>query len=271
MIRTGCVWTWTQCEYPARPLSLCPPPPLWGHFPLFCLDPDCFFRSNFPYLSFPFSYFSLHICVGLFVAPCLPPLCHFPLLYLLSSVIFCLFGRLRLPHFHCLFVPSFPPRPLLSFHPSPSPSSFPVFPPPSPLLSPRAPLIIPLPRYWSTRPFHLTLCHFVLAVWPGRSHQAAVRPSVHGAHQDRPDARLQRCLHVGRRSCSYVEPHRGGWLFRSPLQHMSTIPSHLFFFNPVLLEGVSCNFRQNSYSFLIITLLIQNTQTWNTNSDVSCK
>lgn len=111
-----------------------------------------FFRDNFPYLSFPFSHFALHICVGLFVAPCLPPLCHFPLLYLLSSVIFRLFGRLHLPHFVAyLFLP-LSPRPLLSFHPSPSPSSFPVFPPPSPLLSPRAPLIISLPRYWSTRP-----------------------------------------------------------------------------------------------------------------------
>lgn len=158
-IRPGCVWTWTQCEISSSSLllafasaSLMPRRHFGAIFLYFVLTSSVFFRDNFPYLSFPFSYFALHICVGLFVAPCLPPLCHFPLLYLLSSVIFRLFGRLRLPHFVAyLFLP-LPPRPLLSFHPSPSPSSFPVFPPPSPLLSPRAPLIISLPRYWSTRP-----------------------------------------------------------------------------------------------------------------------
>lgn len=60
---------------------------------------------------------------------------------------------------------------------------------------------------------NVLVCGYVLAVWPWRSHQAAVRPSVHGAHQDRPHAGLQWCLHAGGWSCSHVEPDSGGCLF----------------------------------------------------------
>lgn len=56
-----------------------------------------------------------------------------------------------------------------------------------------------------------------------------------------------------------------------PFNTRSQSPVIFIFFNPVLLEGVSCNFRQNSDSISIITQSIQDTRTWNTNSDVSGK
>lgn len=248
------------------------PPPLWGHFPLLCLDLVCFFSWQFPLLVLSFlllcsSHLRWPFCRSLPSTSVSFPFTISTLFRYLPSV-----RSPPSPTLRCLFVPSSPP----------SPSA----------LIPSVSLALIFPCFSSTFAFalsssasdhfssallihpsiHLTLCHFVLAVWPGRSHQAAVRPSVHRAHQDRPDARLQRRLHVGRRSRSNVEPYRGGWLFRSPLQHTFTIPSNFHcFFNPVLLEGVSCNFRKNSDSISIITQSIQDTRTWNTNSDVSRK
>lgn len=278
-IRPGCVWTWTQCEISSSSLllafasaSLMPRRHFGAIFLYFVLTSSVFFSWQFPLLVLPFlllcsSHLRWPFCRSLPSTSVSFPFTLSTLFRYLPSV-----RSPPSPTLRCLFVPSSPP----------SPSA----------LIPSVSLALIFPRFSSTFAFalsssasdhfssallihpsiHLTLCHFVLAVWPGRSHQAAVRPSVHGAHQDRPDARLQRRLHVGRRSRSNVEPHRGGWLFRSPLQHTFTIPSNFHcFFNPVLLEGVSCNFRQNSDSISIITQSIQDTRTWNTNSDVSRK
>lgn len=147
-------------------------------------------------------------------------LCHFPFVNLLSSRSFSPFAVASISH-TSLFFPFCPstcfhhiclPHPYLSHFPSPCPSL-----PLSASLSITSihfsSLVLTRPSICSSPFIHLTLCHFVLPVWPRRSHQVAVRPPVHRTHQNRPDAGLQRRLHARGRSCSHVEPHSGGWLF----------------------------------------------------------
>lgn len=142
-----------------------------------------FFPLPLLVLFFLLLVFSLHICIGLF-AP--PPASSMSFPFSLSTFL-CFPLSPPSPTLHCLFVSSLSLPSVLI----PSVSLTLIFPLHvclSPLFSLfQSPQFIPLPYYWSTHPpFNLsicvTLCHFVLPVWPRRSHQVAVWPSVHRAH-----------------------------------------------------------------------------------------
>lgn len=198
MIRTGCVW-------------------VCGWFFVFFVP--FLFTLSWPCLVLPFSFTCPFLSPScLFSSRLHCPLCHslllpcnFPLLYPLSSFFFFLFTVASISHtlllvcfFHFLTLCSQSASLALIF---------PIFLP----LTPTCPLLSRSFDHLDSfffliidPPIHLTLCHCVLPVWPRRGHQVAVWPSIHRAHQDRPDARLQRRIHVGGRSRSHVEPHCGG-------------------------------------------------------------
>lgn len=52
-----------------------------------------------------------------------------------------------------------------------------------------------------------------VSVWPRGSHEAPVRPPLHRADKNRPDARVQLCFYTSSWSSSHVEPYSGMFLF----------------------------------------------------------
>lgn len=153
------------------------------------------FSPHFPVLSFCFSYLSFLLTFALTFLSLLATSVSFPFFVIYSLLFSASVYSLFHLHIAYLFLP---------------------FPHLSSLLS--LPFSLPHPpNHHNSFLFRLidplTISLSVLPVWPRRSHQVALWPSVHGAHQDRPDARLQWRLYAGGRSRSHVEPHSGGCLF----------------------------------------------------------